>query len=139
MFPKEKIILKPKEQKLIKIEAPFVDEVLGIAIVKILDKLTQSTIVLKVNITQNLAMLDITNSSSEILILSPKEVIGIFDLRSLAYYKIQQGILQQNLSKFYKFKFAENVCNQFNNSIHTLKKDENLETGEKIQGWIKKG
>ena len=43
-------------------------------------------------------MLDIMNSSSEIVILSPREVIGILDLRSLGYYKIQQGLLQQNLS-----------------------------------------
>ena len=41
LFPKEKIIVKPEEQKLIKIEAPFVDEISGLAIVKILDKLTQ--------------------------------------------------------------------------------------------------
>ena len=43
---------------------------------------------LKVNFTWNLVMLDIMNSSSEILILSPKEATGIFDLRSLGYYKI---------------------------------------------------
>ena len=32
-------------------------------------------------------MLDITNSNLEILILNPKEAIGILDLRSLGYYK----------------------------------------------------
>ena len=36
-------------------------------------------------------MLDIKNSSSEIVILSPRETIGILDLRSSGYYKIQQG------------------------------------------------
>ena len=87
-------------------------------------------------------MLDITNSSSEILILSPKEVIGILDLRSLdlrsiGYYKIQQGVLQQTLSKFYKYKSTENVCNQFNSLINTLKKEEKLETGEKYP-WLDK-
>ena len=46
LFPKEKIILKPKEQKLVKVVAPFIDEISGIAIVKILDKLTQSTMML---------------------------------------------------------------------------------------------
>ena len=92
--------MKPKEQKLIKVEAPFIDEISGLAIVKILDKLTQSMIMLKVKLTQNLAMLDVTNSSSEILILSPKEAIGMLDLRSLGYYKIQQGVLQQNVRKF---------------------------------------
>ena len=82
-------------------------------------------------------MLDITNSSSEILILSPKEVIGILDLRSLGYHKIQQGVLWQNISKFYKFEPAENVCNQFNNLINTVKKEEKLETGEKYP-WLDK-
>ena len=51
-------------------------------------------LILKVKFTWNLAMLDIMNSSSEILILNPKEAIGILDLRSLGYYKIQQGVLQ---------------------------------------------
>ena len=37
---------------------------------------------------QNIVMLDITNSSSETLILSPKEAFRILDLRSLGYYKI---------------------------------------------------
>ena len=76
-------------------------------------------------------MLDITNSSTEIFILSPKVAIGILDLRSLVYYKIQQGVLQQNISKFYKFESAENICNQFHNLINTLKKEERVETGEK--------
>ena len=38
LFPKEKIVLKPKEQKLIKVEAPFIDEISGLAIVKIRNK-----------------------------------------------------------------------------------------------------
>ena len=118
-------------------EAPFIDKISSLAIVKILDKLTQSTIMLKVKFTQNLAMLDITNSSSEILILSQKEAIGILDLRWLGHYKIQQGVLQQNLSKVYRFQSAENVCNQFNNLINILKKEEKLETGEKYP-WLDK-
>ena len=80
-------------------------------------------------------MLDITNSSSEIVILSPKEAIGILDLWSLGYYKIQQGVLQENLRKFYNFEIAENVCNQFSNLIDTLKKEETIETGEKYP-WL---
>ena len=40
---------------------------------------------LKVKFMQNAAMLDMTNSSSETLILSPKEALGILDLRSLGY------------------------------------------------------
>ena len=76
-------------------------------------------------------MLDITNSNLEILILNPKEAIGILDLRSLGYYKIKQGVLQQNLSRYYKFELAEEVCIQFNNLINTLKQEQSLDIGEK--------
>ena len=92
---------------------------------------------LKVKFTWNLVMLDITNSSSKILILCPKEEIGILDLRSLGYYKTQKAVLQQHLSKIYKLKSAESVCNQFNTLINTLKKEEKLETGEKYP-WLDK-
>ena len=43
---------------------------------------------LKVKFMQNAAMLAMKNSSLETLILSPKEALGILDLKSLGYYKI---------------------------------------------------
>ena len=73
-------------------------------------------------------MLGMTNSSLETLILNLKEGLGILDLRSLGYYKIRQGVLQQNLSRFYEFESAEKVCDQFNNMMNTIKKEANLET-----------
>ena len=78
---------------------------------------------------------NVTNSSSEIVILSLREAIGILDFRYFRYYKIQQGVLQQNLRKFYNFKFAENVCNQFNNLQNALKKEDTIDTGEKYE-WL---
>ena len=78
IFPKERIILKPMQQKLVKIDAPFSDEISGLAITELLDKPTQS--MLKVKFTGNAAILDVRNSSSEILILNPKEALGILDL-----------------------------------------------------------
>ena len=82
IFPKERIILKLKEQKLVKIDAPFSDEISGLAIIKLLDKPTLSIIILKVKCARNAAISDVTNSSSEILILNPKGTLGILDLRS---------------------------------------------------------
>ena len=35
----------------------------------------------------------------ETIIFKPIEMIGIVDLRLVGYYKIKQGILQQNLSR----------------------------------------
>ena len=107
IFPTEKILLIPREQKLIKAEAPFLDEISGLAIVKLLDNSTQSVIVIKVTFSQNLSVLDMTNGSSEILILNLKEALRILDLRLLGYYKIKQGVLQQNLGKYYEFELAE--------------------------------
>ena len=81
-------------------------------------------------------MLDmINNHSSETLILNPKEVLGILDLRSLGYYKIKQGVIQQKLSRYYEFELADKVCMQFNNLIITLRKKQNLDTGEKYP-WL---
>ena len=45
----------------------------------------------------------VNNSSSVTLILNPKEALGILDLRSLGYYKIKQGVIQQKVSKCYEF------------------------------------
>ena len=48
IFPKEKVIIKPGEQKIVKVEAPFTDEISSSAINKLLDKLTHRVMVLKV-------------------------------------------------------------------------------------------
>ena len=50
-------------------------------------------------------------------------MIGIIDLRSLGYYEIKQGILQQNLSRYYRFEKAEKLCMYFNKSVNTLKRE----------------
>ena len=44
------------------------------------------------------------NKGIETMIFRPEEMLGIADRRSLGYYKIKQGILQQNLSRYYKFE-----------------------------------
>ena len=52
-FSKEQVIVKPKERKFIKIEAPFVDEISGLAIVKMLDNKEQYTVVFKLKFIRN--------------------------------------------------------------------------------------
>ena len=47
LFSKEQVVVKPKEQRFIKIEAAFVDEMTGLAIVKMLDNKEQCMVVLK--------------------------------------------------------------------------------------------
>ena len=77
------MILKLNEQKLVKVKAPFVDEISGMAIIKIIDGGTCSTLLIKLKFTHNRAILDIMNKGKNTMILRPEEMIGIIDLRSL--------------------------------------------------------
>ena len=70
------------------------------------------------------------------MILNPKEMIGIVDIRSLGYYKIKQGILQQNLNRYYRFEEASKLCEYFNKFVHTLKKDREQTTSVDKYPWL---
>ena len=134
-FSKEQVVLKPKERKFIKIEAPFVDEISGLAIVKVVHSKDQCTVVLKLKFVRNQASLDVTNNTQEMVIFEPKQMLGILDLRSLGYYKIKQGMLQQKLSKCYHFELAEKLCEEFNTLVSELKKNEKTMDKEKYP-WL---
>ena len=95
-----------------KVKAPFIVEISGLAIIKILDGSTYSTMLIK--LMCNAAVLDIVNNGTETIIFKPEEMLGIVDLRSLGYYKIKQGILQQSSSKYYRFERADTLCEYFN-------------------------
>ena len=70
------------------------------------------------------------------MILRLEEIIGIVDMRTLGYYKIKQGILQQNLSKYFRFKKAENLCVYFNNFVNTLKKEREQKSLTDKNPWL---
>ena len=96
IYPEKEVILKPNEQRLVKVKASFVDEISGIVMIQIIDGGTYSTLLIKLKFTCNRAILDIMNKGKDTMILRPKEMIGVIDLISLGYYKIKQGILQQS-------------------------------------------
>ena len=70
------------------------------------------------------------------MIFRPEEILGIVDLRSLGYYKIKQGILQQNVSRYYKFERAEKLCEYFNKFINTLKKERGQKLPDDNYPWF---
>ena len=65
----------------------------------------------------------------------PTDMVGIVDLRSLGYYKVKQGVLQQNLSKMYPIESANVVCDQFNRLINTLMQEEKVKSEDKYP-WL---
>ena len=136
IYPENELILKPDEQKLVKVRAPFVDKISGLAIIKIIDGKINSTLLIKLKFMCNKAVLDIKNAGKDTMILNPKEMIGIVDIRSLGYYKLKQGILQQNLSKYYGYEEASKLCENFNKFVDTLKKDREQTTSIDKYPWL---
>ena len=70
------------------------------------------------------------------MIFKSEEMLGIIDLRSLGYYKIKQGILQQNLSRYYKFERAEELCKYFNKFVNTPKREREQNPPEDEYSWL---
>ena len=72
------------------IEAPFVEELSGMAKVKVLDMNTHVTSVIKLKFIRNRPTLKNTNNTDETGTFNRSKMIGILDLRSLGYYKINK-------------------------------------------------
>ena len=117
-FSKEQTVVKPNGKKFVKIEAPFIDEISGHVIVKMIDSEGWCTVVLELKFVRNCASLDVTNNTQETVIFDPNQMLGILDLRSLRYYNIKQGVLQQH------FESVERLCEEFNNVVNERKKEE---------------
>ena len=86
IFPREQVVVKPGEKKLIPIEVLFIEEISGMAVAKIMDQGQKTPMMLKLKFIRNKAMLDITNNTRETVIFDKMTSIGILDLRSLGYY-----------------------------------------------------
>ena len=54
----------------------------------------------------------------------------------MGYYKIKQGILQQNLSRYYRFEEAKKLCEYFNKFVDTLKMDREQTTSIDEYPWL---
>ena len=101
-----------------------------------LDTKEQKTLIMKLKFIRNRTMFKVTNSTHEMVTFDPKEMLGIVDLRSLGYYKIKQGVLQQNLSCMYHFESVSMVCNQFNRLINTLRNKEEETCNTDKYPWL---
>ena len=111
------------------------EEISGMAITKLLDIKEQVTLTMKLKFIRNKATFKVTNGTHETVICHPEDMLGVIDLRSFGYYKIKQGVLQQNLGNFNHFESANAVCAWFNKLINILRKEERMEGTEKYP-WL---
>ena len=116
------------------IEIPFIEELSGMAIVKILDMKEQATSMIKLKFIRNKAVLKITNKTHETVTFGQTEMIGVVDLRSLGFYKIKQEVLQEHLGKHYHFELADDMCNQYNRFVNLMRKEEENSKGK--YSWL---
>ena len=84
-FPEEKTEINPNKLKLVIVEAPFVEEISGMEIAKLLDIQEQVTNMIKLKFIRNRATLKVTNNTHETMTFDPTEMIHVLDLRSLGY------------------------------------------------------
>ena len=133
-FPVMTVEFAPKMQKMVIVEAPFIEELLGMTIVKILDMKEQATNMIKLKFIRNKAILNITNTTHENVTFGWTEMIGVVDLRSLGFYKIKHEVLQEHLGRHYHFELADDICNQHNRFVNLIRKEE--ENSEGKYPWL---
>ena len=118
------------------LKSPFLEDISGMAITKMLDAKEQKTLTMKLKFIRNRAMFKVTNSTHETVTFDSKEMLSAVDLRSLGYYKIKQGVLQQHLSCMYHFESVSTVCDQFKRLINTLRKEEEETCSTDKYPWL---
>ena len=120
---------------MIPIESPFIEDMSGMVIVKVIDQGQKMPMMLKLKFIRNKATSDIMNNKRETIIFDKKTSIGILDLRSLGYYKIKQGVLQQNLDKYYQFEEVDKICADFNRIMEEKRQEEKNDSKERCL-WL---
>ena len=129
-FPVMTVEIAQKLQKTVIVEAPFLEELSGMAMVKILDVKEQTTNMIKLKFIRNKAVLKITNKTHETVTFGRAEMMRIIDLRSLGFYKIKQEVLQEHLGRHYHFKLGDDVCDQYNRFMNLMRKEEENSEGK---------
>ena len=129
-FPAMTVEIVPKIQKMVIIESPFVEELSGMAMVKILDIKEQTMNMIKLKFIRNKAVLKVTNKSHESVTFDRTKMMGIIDLRSLGFYKIKQEVHQEHLGRHYHFKLADDVCDQYSRFVNLMRKEEENSEGK---------
>ena len=113
-FPKMRVTVKMGEQKVMTLEAPFVEEISGMAVTKMLDAKRAPDPTMKLKFRRNQTIFKMMSNTHETVTFNPKEMLGVVDLRSFGYYKIKTRCLTAKSQLHVYFKSVNKVCNQFN-------------------------
>ena len=126
--------IAPTSQKMVMVDAPLVEELSGMAMVKILDMKMQTKNMIKLKFIWTKMVLKITNKMCKTITFDRTDMMGVVDLRSLGFYKIKQEVLQEHLSRHYHFELADDVCDQDKRLVNLMRKEEEKSEGKFL--WL---
>ena len=129
-FPATTVEIAPVSQKMVMVDTPFVEELSGMAMVKILDMKEQTTNMTKLKFIRNKVVLKIKNKTHETITFSRTDMMGVVDLRSIGFYQIKQEVLQEHVGRHYHFELADDVCDKYNRLVNLMRKEEENSEGK---------
>ena len=109
-FPTTTVEIAPASQKIVMVDAPFVQELSGMAMIKILDMKEQTTNMIKLKFIWNKAVLKIKNNTHKTITFSRTDMMGTVALRSLGFYKIKTGGPSRTIKQTLSFQISRRCC-----------------------------
>ena len=116
------------------LEALFVEELSGMAIIKILNMEEQATSMTKLKFIRNKAVLKITNKMHETVTFGWTENDRSCRFEIIRLLQNKARGTPKYLGKHYHFKLADDVCNQYNRFVNLMRKEE--ENSEGKYPWL---
>ena len=101
LYSQDNFTLKPNGKRYVKVIAPFIHKLSGIAIAKIFHGC--GTITVKLKLENNVGVINMMNITQNTMVFNRYKSFGIVDIRSLGYYNIRHSVLQFNLSNNFTF------------------------------------
>ena len=113
----------------VKAKVPSIEKLSGHAVAKLLYKGSLGT--MKIRLVDNLTVIQIINNTPSTMYLSPEELIGIVDLKSLGYYNIKPQVMHFNLTGVHNlfskwnldFRFEEHFAKVSTQNVHYQKRE----------------
>ena len=118
LFSLENISIKPKQKRYVKLAAPFVNYLSGNAIAKITHGNSMKTV--RIKLQNNVAVIEIINTSNKVLQFTKEKAMGIVDIRSLVdftfanFNKLANAHEDMKIAKA-KWKRKERIRNEDTN------------------------
>ena len=109
-LPREKVSVKQKEQKLVVLEAPFVEEISGMAITKNVRCQRIENPYNEIEIHKEQGNIQSNKHYPRYHDIGPNGNTWHSSFEVFSYYKIKQGVIQQNLSCMYHLESANTIC-----------------------------